>query len=106
MFPIVLAVELFHDTFTNKNVLFYSDNMAVVYIINQQTSKDNMIMRLVRRLVVNCLKFNILFQAKHIPGMNNTLADYLSRQQIQEFLHTSPFLAHQQAMVPAASLIL
>ena len=106
LFPIVVAVELFHDIFTNKNVMFYSDNMAVVHIINQQTSKDNLIMCLVRRLVVNCLKFNIMFKAKHIPGLNNTLADNLSRQQIQEFLRTSPFLWHKQVMVPAASLVI
>lgn len=29
----------------------------------------------------------ILFQARHIPGLTNVLADHPSRQQIQQFLH-------------------
>lgn len=44
-------------------------------------------MVLVRRLVLNGLKHNILFQARHIPGLTNVLADHLSRKQIQQFLH-------------------
>lgn len=60
---------------------------AVVHIINRQTCKDETIMVLVRRLVLNCLKHNILFQARHIPGLSNVLADHISRQQIQQFLH-------------------
>lgn len=44
-------------------------------------------MVLVRRIVLNCLKHNILFQARHIPGLTNVLADHPSRQQIQQFLH-------------------
>lgn len=34
-------------------------------------------MVLVRRLVLNGLKHNILFQARHIPGLTNVLADHL-----------------------------
>jgi hypothetical protein len=39
----------------------------------------------VRRLVLACLKFNILFRAKHVPGAKNTLADALSRLQVSKF---------------------
>jgi hypothetical protein len=57
------------------------DNIAVVYIINKQTSKDPTIMILVRRLVLPILKFNILFKASHIAGIKNIAADQLSRLQ-------------------------
>ena len=53
--------------------------MAVVEIINKQSSKDRTLKRLVRRLVLAGLKFNVLFKAKHIPGKSNVVADHLSR---------------------------
>ena len=39
----------------------------------------------VRKMVMVCLKNNILFRAKHIPGHKNVFADSLSRLQIQRF---------------------
>jgi hypothetical protein len=35
-------------------------------------------MKLVRRLVVQALIFNMRFEAVHIPGLKNVLADKLS----------------------------
>ena len=69
----------------DKCVIFFSDNAAVVDIINKQTSKDSAIMVLLRDLVLSCLRPNILFQARHIPGFNNSRADYLSRSQVTKF---------------------
>ena len=37
-------------------------------------------------MVLICLKRNILFKAKHIPGVKNKLADALSRLQVHTFL--------------------
>jgi hypothetical protein len=51
---------------TNHKILFFTDNAAVVDIINNTTSKDKVIMKLVRRLVLAALKYNIFFRAKHI----------------------------------------
>ena len=70
----------------------FSDNIAVVYIINKQTSKDPTIMILVRRLVLPILKFNILFKASHIAGIKNIAADQLSRLQIQQFKRECPHM--------------
>ena len=38
LLPIVVAVELLHDVFINKNVMFYSDNMAYFYWLAQWPS--------------------------------------------------------------------
>jgi hypothetical protein len=43
-----------------SNLKVYSDNMAVVEIINKQTCKDKVLMRLVRRLVIAALTYNIV----------------------------------------------
>ena len=42
----------------------------------------------VRKLVSICLHYNIVFKAKHIPGVRNRLADALSRLQVHTFMHT------------------
>ena len=39
-FPIVLALEIWGPLMRNKCIVFFSDNQAVVEIINKQTSKD------------------------------------------------------------------
>jgi hypothetical protein len=56
--------------------------MALVYIINKQTSKDPTIMKWVRQLALLTLKYNIMLQALHIKGIKNIAADQLSRLQI------------------------
>jgi hypothetical protein len=58
-FPIVLAVEIWGNFLTNHKILFFTDNAAVVDIINNTTCKDKVIMKLVHRLVVAALKYNI-----------------------------------------------
>jgi hypothetical protein len=88
-YPIVLALYLWPRELANKVVIFHTDNHALVHVINKQTAKEPMILALLRRLVLVCLKHNILFQAEHIPGVKNTLCDYLSRQQIGLFLSAS-----------------
>lgn len=40
-------------------------------------------MRLIRRLVLATLSYNIHFRAKHIPGKHNVTADRISRFQFQ-----------------------
>ncbi len=82
LYPIVLAVYLFGDRFRNKRLVFHTDNEACVYIINKQTSRSPRIMRLVRQLVLCTLRRNTKFSAIHVPGIQNSKADALSRLQV------------------------
>jgi len=82
---------LYHYTVTVSHS-FSNSVIAVVYIINKQTSKDPTIMILVRRLVLPILKFNILFKVSHIAGIKNIAADQLSRLQIQQFKRECPHM--------------
>ena len=69
---------------------FYTDNEAIVHVINEQSCKDKLLMVFVHQMVLLCLKFNILFKAKHITGVKNNLADALSRLQVQKFRQLAP----------------
>ena len=63
----------------NQKILFFTDNEALIHIINKQSCRDKNLIFLVRRLVLVCLERNICFKAKHIPGVHNVLAYALSR---------------------------
>ena len=68
----------------NRCILFFTDE-AIVHVINKQSCKDKSLVFFVRKVVSVCLENNIVFKAKHIQGIKNTLADSLSRLQIQTF---------------------
>ena len=74
----------------DKRIIFFTDNAAVVDIINNQTSKHQGIIVLLRDLVRSCLRHNIIFQARHIPGLTNSSGDYISRSQVTKFWELSP----------------
>ena len=94
LFPILAAMYAWTDEFANKRVIFYTDNIAIMHILNKAASKDTLIMRLMRPLVLRAMKFNIFFKSLHIAGLENRSADALSRLQFQEFRRLNPS-AHQ-----------
>ena len=75
---------------SNSSITFYTDNEALVLVINKQSCKNKTLMDFVRRFVLLCLQFNIMFKAKHIPGIRNNLAEALSRLQVQIFQQLAP----------------
>ena len=103
-FPIVLAIEIWGPLMRNKCIVFFSDNQAVVEIINKQTSKDRSIMVLLRHFVLCTLKYNILFHAKHIAGCINRKSDALSRLQVEKFRLLVPIADPQPTPVPEGLL--
>ena len=103
-FPIVLAIEIWGPLMRNKCIVFFSDNQAVVEIMNKQTSKDRSIMVLLRHFVLSTLKYNILFHAKHIAGCINRESDALSRLQVEKFRLLAPSADPQPTPVPGGLL--
>lgn len=106
LYPIVLALEVWGHRLQNKCIVFHSDNEAVVYIINRQTSKDKTLMKLVRRLVLCTIKHNVMFQATHIPGLENRLADLLSRQQVDQYLDECMWQNQVRETIPVDQIYL
>ena len=88
----------------DKCIVFFSDNQAVVEIINKQTSKDRSVMALLRHFVLCTLKYNFLFYAKHIAGCVNRESDALSRLQEEKFRALAPYADEQPTPVPAGLL--
>lgn len=61
-------------------------------------------MKLMRRLMIAALIYNIYFHAEHIPGLYNTAADLLSRLQIQHFRASFPEMDNESTAVLQTSL--
>ena len=96
LFPLVIAIELFGKFLANHSINCMTDNAAVVSIVNRS------IMKLVRRLVLACLRFNILLRSRHVPGYQNIIADHLSRLQIDKARQKAPWLDATPVPSPAA----
>ena len=57
-------------------------------------------MVLSKDLVLSCLRHNILFQARHIPGLQNSSADYLFRFQVVNFKDIFPEAVESPTQIP------
>lgn len=74
--------------------------MAVVQVINKNSSKDSCLMKLMRRFMILSLSHNVHFIAEHIPGKSNKVADLLSRLQVVEFKAQFPFMDNEPTQFP------
>lgn len=100
LFPILASLEVWSKQLSNQRIVIHTDNMALVHILNNNTSKDKKIMVLVRSLVVKCMLNNIMFKAVHIEGKINQLADALSRQQVSRFKELAPWTDQSPTPLP------
>jgi hypothetical protein len=76
---------------------FFTDNEVLISVINNQTSRDNWIMHIVRFMG---LQLNLLFKARHIPNKKNVLADSLFCLRVHHFLKLCTFARKQPGNVP------
>lgn len=72
--------KLLGEELSNTSVVKHSD--SIVQVINKTSCKKFNFMKLMRRLKVASLKFNIHFHSEQIPGLYNTAPDFMSRLQI------------------------
>ena len=100
LFPIYLACFIWATEFSNKRLLFHCDNLAVTNIWNSGTSKCPKIMSLVRKLFFIAAKHNFTINIKHIPGTDNSIADALSRLQMDRFRQLAPTASPTETTIP------
>lgn len=104
MFPIVVSISIWASKLENKCILFHTDNQGLVEVINKKTTKDKKLLALLRALVLQCLKHNILFRAIHVPGVLNVKADALSRLQVTKFKSLGQGMDREPTLVPVPLL--
>ena len=94
LFAIVSAVNSWGHQWAKQKILFHCDNEAVVTIWRKDSTRDPETMALVRLLYFCAARYNINIVITHISGIDNSIADSLSRFQQHRF----------QALAPAAHL--
>ena len=90
LIPVVVAAALYGKEWKGKVVEFVIDNMAVVEIVRSGYSREAHLMHLIRLLVLIACRHQFRFTASHIPGLENKLADAISRNSAQLFIDQAP----------------
>ena len=93
-------LELWKDRFSDKVVNIYTDNKALVPVIEKLYCKDPEIRRILRPIALSCMQNNILLIPVHIKGDENTRADLLSRNRIMHFREMYPSMSRYPTQLP------
>ncbi|XP_060725388.1 uncharacterized protein LOC132845438 [Tachysurus vachellii] len=104
LYPIVKACILWGNLWFRKQILVYCNNEATVHIINKVCSSVLFINKFLRRLTWTCITSNFILRAAHIPGLDNKIADCLSRFKFQEFKALCPDASPSSLRCPAFAL--
>lgn len=76
---VIICCATWGHLWKGRHIMFHSDNMAVVSAIGARRVKDPQLMIWVRELHYLETAFNLEVQVVHIPGVDNILADHISR---------------------------
>ena len=94
LFPVVVAAHVLGTQWSRKHVLFRSDNEAVVHMLNSKTSRTPSLITLLRSLLLSAARYSFSFSSQNIPGVNNLIADSLSRFHWQGLQQLAPEEQH------------
>jgi len=79
LLTLLVSLKLWCPLLSGKRIQVFCDNEATVTVINSGRCKDRYMLRLLREIVFLCSLNNCWIRAVHIPGVDNRLADRLSR---------------------------
>jgi hypothetical protein len=82
---LVIAAATWCDQWSGKRVTFHCDCEPVVFAASKLTSPSASMMHLIRSLFMIAARAHFEFRVLHIAGVTNTVADALSRCQIDRF---------------------
>ncbi len=98
----LLAAALWGHDWSGQRVLCKCDNCAVVAVIQSGSAKYPLLMQLLLCLFFYATHDNFSVTACHLPGMENTGADAISRDNATLFLSTYPQANQVPTPIPPA----
>ena len=101
LYAVTIAVFLWLHKYRNRHITLFCDNLSVVQMINNNSSKCKNCMVLIRLIVLKGLITNTRISAKHVPGKLNKFSDFLSRMQYKQFRKESRRVNHKFDRFPA-----
>jgi hypothetical protein len=79
LFAIVAAAVTWGAQWTRRRVTFFTDCMPVVQALTKGASRTRRMMQLIRILHFTAARHHFIYRVQHIPGVENIIADELSR---------------------------
>ncbi len=90
LYALTVGVVLWAPMLRNRRVIIRTDNQAAMMMVNKNTSKCPKCMVLIRIIVKESMRWNVRFTARHVKGVDNTVADALSRLKFDVFWQVAP----------------
>ena len=97
-----MAIAVWGAQWQASTVLVRSDNAAVVAALTAGAAKDAILMHLLRCLHFFLAQFDIQLVARYLPGIENTAADALSRDNLTIFFRCHPQAELSPSPLPPA----
>ena len=101
LFTIASAVNTLGNQWPRKKVMVHCDNSTVLDIWKKGTTKCPEVMALVCMLYFCAAQHNIHVLVTHVAGTDNSIADALSRFQVQRFHKLAPEAAASPDIISA-----
>ena len=102
LFAIVAASVTWGHNWEGKRIIFITDNLPITQVWHVGTSKSVELMSLVRRLYLIAAQGFFSVSLKHILGVNNPVADAISRFQVTRLRHLQPSADLSPSAIPMA----
>ncbi len=93
LYAIVAAVATWGPSWGGKKICIYCNNKSVCQILQHWNSWSSPVAALLQTLYHLSVKFGCLVSAMHLPGVDNTWADCLSRGWLEKFYAICPAAA-------------
>lgn len=103
--PIVIAASLWGPDLHGSCICFRTDNIAVVEVLRSRTTRDPLLMHLLRCLVFYAAVHHFDFVGEHVAGVHNTAADALSRNNLALFSSLHPQVHRVPIPQPVVDLL-
>ncbi|XP_006818048.1 uncharacterized protein LOC100369622 [Saccoglossus kowalevskii] len=102
LYPIVIAAMLWGRHWSQQRIRFNCDNQTTVHVLRKgrASSHCHSINALLRRLTLTAMKHNFIVLAQFVPGRQNSIADALSRFQLQKFHSLAPEAELNKTLCP------
>ena len=105
LYAMTAGILAWAERFKNKQIVIFCDNMSVVQMVNNNSSKCMNCMTLIRLIVLHSMIHNVKILVKFVPTKLNGIADSLSRFQMQRFTDLTQGMAIETDQTPIPSEI-
>jgi hypothetical protein len=82
LLTIMVAIKVWGHNIKDRRVQIYCDNQASCIVLNSGRTKNPIMLSIIREIAYLSTMFNCQIRALHISGVNNRMADLMSRAPI------------------------